>query len=44
MYPYHRQRVQELLPQDYPARLIFSQTLIDKIVINPNFLKKYFIY
>ena len=39
MYPYHRQRIQELLPRDYPARLIFSQTIIDKITINPNFLK-----
>ncbi|KAL4107937.1 hypothetical protein QTP88_018206 [Uroleucon formosanum] len=39
MHPYHRQRVQELLPRDYPARLIFSQTIIGKIAMNPNFLK-----
>jgi len=38
MYPY-QQRVQELLPRDYPARLIFSQTIIDRITINPNFVK-----
>ncbi|KAL4103809.1 hypothetical protein QTP88_019144 [Uroleucon formosanum] len=34
-----RQRVQELLPRDYPARLIFSQTIIGKIAMNPIFLK-----
>ncbi|KAL4084896.1 hypothetical protein QTP88_027767 [Uroleucon formosanum] len=39
MHPYHRQRVQELLPRDYPARLIFSQTIIGKTAMNPNFLK-----
>ncbi|XP_022165622.1 uncharacterized protein LOC111030441 [Myzus persicae] len=39
MRPYHRQRVQKLLPHDYPARLIFSQTIISKIAMNPNFLK-----
>ncbi|KAL5233850.1 hypothetical protein ACI65C_001260 [Semiaphis heraclei] len=37
MDPYHRQRVQELLPRDYPSRLIFSQTIIAKIAMNPNF-------
>jgi len=39
MHPYRRQQVQELLPRDYPARLIFSQTIIGKIAMNPNFLK-----
>jgi hypothetical protein len=39
MHPYHRQRVQELLPHNYPVRLIYSHTIFDKIIINPNFLK-----
>lgn len=39
MHPYHRQRVQELLPRDFPARLIFSQSVIDRIMVNPHFLK-----
>ena len=38
-HPFHFQRVQDLLPQDYAARVIFCQWLIGKHDENPNFTR-----
>lgn len=37
LYPYHIQRVQHLLPTDYPLRIQYCQWILHKIAINPNF-------
>ena len=39
-HPYHVQRVQSLLPRDYPARLAFCQTMLQKYREDPQFLNK----
>lgn len=38
LYPYHIQRVQALLPQDYPPRVMFCQWMLQKIAQNPQFI------
>ena len=40
LYPFHIQRVQALLPTDFPARLEFCQWLLQKTAQNPNFKAK----
>lgn len=40
LYPYHVQRVQGLLPQDFPRRLQFSRWILDKCERNRNFLSR----
>lgn len=40
LYPYHLQRVQALLPGDFPKRLTFCQWLQEKIGENPHFLAR----
>ena len=40
LYPYHIQRVQALLPGDYPQRMAFCRWLQQKIGRNPQFLSK----
>lgn len=37
LYPYHKQRVQALLPRDFPVRLEFCQWFLHKISNNPRF-------
>ena len=37
LYPYHLQRVQALLPADYPARVMFCQWFLQQCATNPNF-------
>lgn len=38
LYPYHIQRVQALLPRDFPPRLRFCQWTLQKIAQNPQFV------
>lgn len=38
LYPYHIQRVQGLLPGDYPQRVAFCQWVLERNVQNPQFL------
>lgn len=40
LYPYHLQRVQALLPRDFPNRLAFSNWILEKTQQNPGFLQK----
>lgn len=40
LYPYHIQRVQALLPRDFPARLEFCRWFLRKNAQNPNFTSK----
>ncbi|XP_066253696.1 uncharacterized protein, partial [Euwallacea similis] len=40
LYPYHIQRVQALLPQDYPPRIQFSQLILQKVALDPQFLSR----
>ena len=40
LYPYHIQRVQGLLPQDFPRRLDFSRWILRKCAHNPDFLSR----
>lgn len=40
MHPYHFTRVQKLLPRDYAPRLSFSRKLLNRIVVEPNFLRR----
>lgn len=37
LYPYHIQRVQALLPRDFPPRLAFCRWMQDQIAQNPEF-------
>lgn len=36
-YPYHIQRVQALLPRDFPCRINFCQWYLTKLAVDPNF-------
>lgn len=38
LYPYHIQRVQALLPRDFPQRMVFCQWILQKCVQHPQFL------
>lgn len=38
LHPYHLQRVQALLPRDFPQRIVFSQWLLNVLALNPQFL------
>ncbi|XP_026827882.1 uncharacterized protein LOC113562485 [Ooceraea biroi] len=38
LYPYHIQRVQALLPRDFPQRLTFCRWMQQKIARNPQFV------
>jgi Transposase. len=40
LYPYHIQRVQPLLPRDFPARLDYCRWFLQKTAQNPNFTSK----
>ena len=40
LHPYHVQRVQSLLPRDYPARLEFCQTMLQRHREDPRFLER----
>jgi len=40
MHPYHFTRVQKLLPRDYAPWLSFSRKLLNRIVVQPNFLRR----
>lgn len=40
LYPYHIQRVQALLPRDFPDRVGFCQWYLQKVAENPNFDKQ----
>lgn len=40
LYPYHIQRVQGLLPQDFPLRVAMCQWFQNRIVQNPRFLQQ----
>lgn len=40
LYPYHIQRIQGLLPQDFPRRLEFSRWILRKCTTHPNFLSR----
>ncbi|XP_018368842.1 PREDICTED: ATP-binding cassette sub-family A member 2-like [Trachymyrmex cornetzi] len=40
LYPYHIQRVQRLLPCDFPQRLAFCQWILQKLEENPQFLSQ----
>lgn len=42
MYPYHIQRVQALLPRDYPQRVNFCQWFLERLARNPQFLNNFF--
>lgn len=37
LYPYHIQRVQALLPRDFPCRIIFCQWYLTRLAVDPNF-------
>lgn len=39
LHPYHVQKVQALLPEDYPRRVEFCQTLVEKCENDNNFVK-----
>lgn len=39
-HPYHVQRVQSLLPRDYPERLQFCQTMLQRYRDDPRFFEK----
>jgi hypothetical protein len=38
LYPYHIQRVQALLPRDFPQRLTFCRWILQKIAQNPQYI------
>lgn len=38
-YPFHVQRVQALLPRDFPIRIVFCEWLLHQNQLNPNFTK-----
>lgn len=40
LYPYHIQRVQGLLPRDFPQRLQFSRWILRKCTVDPEFLSR----
>lgn len=40
LYPYHMQRVQALLPRDFPNRLAFSNWMLEMVGQNPEFLEQ----
>lgn len=40
LYPYHIQRVQALLPRDFPNRLAFSHWILEMIGQDPEFLEQ----
>lgn len=40
LYPYHIQRVQALLPRDFPQRVALCTWIQNKLVINPRFLSQ----
>ena len=42
LYPYHIQRVQGLVPRDYPRRLEFCVWFMNQINVNPNFAAQIF--
>lgn len=37
LYPYHIQRVQALLPRDFPLRINFCQWYLNRLAVDPNF-------
>lgn len=37
MHPYHTQKVQDLLPVDYPRRVIFCREMLNRIRADPDF-------
>lgn len=40
LHPYHVQRVQSLSPRDYPARIVFCETMLQRHREDPHFLDK----
>ncbi|XP_050522916.1 uncharacterized protein LOC126905895 [Daktulosphaira vitifoliae] len=40
LYPFHRQKVQELLPRDFPLRLNFSREMLSRMTVDTSFLNK----
>ncbi|KYN11449.1 hypothetical protein ALC57_16398, partial [Trachymyrmex cornetzi] len=40
LYPYHIQRVQKLLPCDFPQKLAFCQWILQRLEENPQFLSQ----
>lgn len=40
LHPYHVQRVQTLLPRDYPSRILFCQSMLERHRADPEFLRK----
>lgn len=40
MHPFHVQRVQSLLPRDYPERISFCRTMLHRHNENPQFIQK----
>lgn len=40
LYPYHFQRVQTLLPRDYPLRVAFCRTMLRRMREEPDFFNK----
>lgn len=40
LYPYHYQRVQSLLPRDYPLRVRFCREMLRRIREDPQFFNK----
>ena len=42
LYPYHIQRVQALLPHDFPPRENFCQWVLQRVAENPQFLSQVF--
>ena len=40
LYPYHFTRIQKLIPRDYPARVIYSRKILERVAIEPEFLRR----
>ncbi|KAJ8940869.1 hypothetical protein NQ318_010182 [Aromia moschata] len=40
LYPYHLQKIHELIPEDFPRRMQFANWLLDQQRNNVNFISK----
>ena len=40
LYSYHFTLVQKLIPRDYPTRVIYSRKILERVAIEPEFLRR----
>ena len=40
LHPYYFTRMQKLLPRDYPARVVYSRKILERVAIEPEFLRR----